>query len=268
MDDFQGKRIVVTGGSDGIGRALVERFLDAGAYVATCGRSADKLYQLQVRHSNKFLHTMVVDVRSEGDCKKFIDSAITAFGGIDILVNNAGISMRAMVQDTGLDTLRAVMDVNFWGTVYCTKFALDSIIKSQGVIVGVSSVAGYRGLPGRSGYSASKFAVNGWLEALRTELLPTGAHVMWVCPGFTTSNIRNVALDKAGMPQGESPLEEGKLMSSEECARLIAKAIGQRKRTLVMTFQGNETVWLNKLLPGLADRLVHKFFFKKGELVK
>ncbi|TDW96202.1 SDR family oxidoreductase [Dinghuibacter silviterrae] len=268
MDDFQGKRVIVTGGSDGIGKALVERFLEAGAYVATCGRSADKLYQLQVRHSNKFLHTMVVDVRKEEDCRRFIESAIREFGGVDVLVNNAGISMRALVQETELDTLRTVMDVNFWGTVYCTKFALDSIIANKGVIVGVSSIAGYRGLPGRSGYSASKFAVNGWLEALKTELLPSGVHVMWVCPGFTTSNIRNVALNKKGAPQGESPLEEGKLMSAEECAKQIVKAIGHRKRTLVMTFQGNETVWLNKLLPGLADKLVHKFFFKKGELVK
>jgi short-subunit dehydrogenase len=268
MDDFQGKRVIVTGGSDGIGKALVERFLEAGAYVATCGRDADKLYQLQLRHSNKFLHTMVVDVRKEEDCRRFVESAIREFGGVDVLVNNAGISMRALVEDTELETLRKVMDVNFWGTVYCTKFALKSIIESRGVIVGVSSIAGYRGLPGRSGYSASKFAVNGWLEALRTELLPSGVHVMWVCPGFTTSNIRNVALNKTGAPQGESPLEEGKLMSAEECARHIVKAIAHRKRTLVMTFQGNETVWLNKLLPGLADKLVHKFFFKKGELVK
>jgi len=268
MENFKGKRVVVTGGSDGIGKALVEQFLDAGAYVATCGRSADKLYQLQVKHSNKFLHTMVVDVRREEDCRRFIGSAINDFGGIDILVNNAGVSMRALVRDTELDTLRTVMDVNFWGTVYCTKSALEGIIQSKGVIVGVSSIAGYRGLPGRSGYSASKFAVNGWLEALRTELLSSGVHVMWVCPGFTRSNIRNAALDKEGKAQGESPLEEGKLMSAEVCAAHIVRAIGQRKRTLVMTFQGNETVWMNKLLPGLADRLVHRFFFNKGKLVK
>lgn len=259
---------MVTGGSDGIGRALVERFLDAGAKVATCGRSADKLYQLMVKHSSQALYTQVVDVRKEEDCRSFVNAAIREFGGIDVLVNNAGISMRAMVQDTSLETLRTVMDVNFWGTVYCTKFALDSIIRSKGVIVGVSSIAGYRGLPGRSGYSASKFAVNGWLEALRTELLETGVHVMWVCPGFTTSNIRNVALNDKGAPQGESPLEEGKLMSADECAKHIIKAVKNRKRSLVMTFQGNETVWLNKLLPGLADKLVRKFFYKNGELVK
>jgi short-subunit dehydrogenase len=268
MGMFEGKTVVVTGGSDGIGLALVEQFLAQGAKVATCGKSGDKLYRLQIRHSDKPLLTMVVDVRREEECRNFIQESINNFGGIDILVNNAGISMRALFQDTELDTLRAVMDVNFWGTVYCTKFALDSVIKRQGVIVGISSIAGFRGLPGRSGYSASKFAVNGWLEALRTELLPSGVHVMWVCPGYTTSNIRNAALDKAGKPQGESPLEEGKLMSAEECAGKIIQAIKSRKRTLIMTFQGNETVWVNKLLPGLADRLVHSFFFKKGELVK
>lgn len=268
MGFFDGKTVVVTGGSDGIGKALVEELLSAGAHVATCARNSDKLYQLQVKHSHRFLYTQVVDVTREGECRKFIESVIAEFGGIDVLINNAGISMRALVKDTELDTLRAVMDVNFWGTVYCTKFALDSVIQRKGVIVGVSSIAGYRGLPGRSGYSASKFAVNGWLEALRTELLPSGVHVMWVCPGFTTSNIRNVALDREGKPQGESPLEEGKLMSSEECARRIIRSIAGKKRSVVMTFQGNETVWLNKLMPGLADRLVHKFFFKKGELVK
>jgi len=268
MGIFEGKNVVITGGSDGIGKALVEQFLESGAKVATCGRSADKLYQLQLRHSNRFLHTMVVDVRSETECREFMESAIRDFGNIDILINNAGISMRGLFQDTALDTLKTVMDVNFWGTVYCTKYALDSIIARKGVIVGVSSIAGFRGLPGRSGYSASKFAVNGWLEALRTELLPTGVNVMWVCPGFTASNIRNAALNEAGQAQGESPLEEEKLMTAEECARHIVRAIEKRKRTLVMTFQGNETVWVNKLLPGLADKLVHKFFFKKGKLVK
>jgi short-subunit dehydrogenase len=160
------------------------------------------------------------------------------------------------------------MDINFWGTVYCTKFALNSILKNKGTIVGMSSVAGYRGLPGRSGYSASKFAVNGWLEALRTELLETGVNVMWVCPGFTKSNIRNAALNKDANPQGESPLEEEKLMSAEECAQHIIKAISKRKRTLILTFTGKETVYMNKFFPSLTDKLTRKFFFKNGELVK
>src|SRR5829696_6908833 len=180
---FKNKVVAITGGSEGIGKALIDAFIEEGAKVATCGRNPDKLYDLQVQHSNDLLHIVVADVSNENDCKNFIGSTINTFGEIDILINNAGISMRALVEDADLATLKKVMDTNFWGTVYCTKFALQSIIKTRGVIVGVSSVAGYRGLPGRSGYSASKHAINGWLEALRTEVMNRGVHVMWVCPG-------------------------------------------------------------------------------------
>ena len=176
--------------------------------------------------------------------------------------------MRALLKDTSIEVIRRVMDINFFGTVYCTKFALDSIIKRKGTIVGVSSIAGYRGLPGRSGYSASKFALQGWLEAIRTELLDDGVHVMWVCPGFTASNIRNAALDKKGDAQGETPLDESKLMTAEACARHIAHAIEHKKRTLVMTFTGKRTVFMNRFFPGLADKLVKNFFFKEGKLIK
>jgi short-subunit dehydrogenase len=160
------------------------------------------------------------------------------------------------------------MEINFFGMVYCTKYALSSIIEKKGTIVGVSSIAGYRGLPGRSGYSASKFAMRGWLEAVRTELMNDEVHVMWVCPGFTTSNIRNAALNKEGQQQGESPMDEGNMMSAEECATRILKAIEKKKRTLVMTFQGKQTVFLNKFFPKMADKLVKNFFFKNGKLVK
>lgn len=265
---FTDKVVAITGGSDGIGKALIDEFIKLGAKIATCGRSQDKLYNLQVQYSNNLLHTVVADVSNENDCKRFIDSTIETYGGIDILINNAGVSMRALVADTDLTTIKKVMDTNFWGTVYCTKFALDSITKRKGTVAGVSSIAGYRGLPGRSGYSASKHAVNGWLEALRTEMLHTGVNVMWVCPGFTTSNIRNAALNKEAKAQGESPMDETKMMSAEECARHIIKAIEKRKRTLVLTFTGKRTVFLNRFFPGLADKMVNKFFFKDGELVK
>ncbi len=268
MSAFKDKIVVITGGSEGIGKALVDAFLQQGAKVATCGRNYDKLYQLQKNHPGKPLVIHSADVSKEADCRNFIEKAIAQFGTIDILINNAGISMRALVADVELDTIRQVMDINFWGTVYCTKFALPYITKNNGTVVGVSSIAGYRGLPGRSGYSASKYAVNGWLEALRTELLGSGTNVMWVCPGFTTSNIRNVALNKEGKSQGESPMDEGKMMSAEECAQHILKAIQKRKRTLVLTFTGKRTVFMNKFFPSLADKLVKNFFFKNGELVK
>lgn len=264
----ENKIIVITGGTDGIGRALVEAYLNKGATVSTCSRTREKLTLLENEFPGKPLFTMVADVSKEEDCKNFIETTIQKFTRIDILINNAGISMRALFKDTDLTTLKRVMDINFWGSVYCTKFALNSIIENKGTITGMSSVAGYRGLPGRSGYSASKFALNGWLEALRTELLDTGVNVMWVCPGFTQSNIRNAALDKNANPQGESPLKEEKLMTAEECAQHIVKAIEKRKRTLVLTFTGKETVYLNKFFPSLTDRLTRKFFFKNGELIK
>ena len=268
MDQMQDKVVVITGGSDGIGKALVELYLNKGAKVATCARNYQKLYQLQSANTGKPLFIHATDVSKEIDCKGFIEAVIKEFGTIDILINNAGVSMRALVQDVDFETIRRVMDINFWGTVYCTKFALDPIIKNKGTIVGVSSIAGYRGLPGRSGYSASKYAVNGWLEALRTELLESGTNVMWVCPGFTSSNIRNAALNSKGVSQGESPMDEGAMMSSEECAGHIANAIEKRKRTLVLTFTGKRAVFMNKFFPALADKLVRKFFFKNNELVK
>lgn len=265
---YASKVVAITGGSDGIGKALTEALLKMGATVATCGRNQQKLDNLVQENIGLPLFTMIADVSIEEDCKKFINTIIEKFGGIDILINNAGISMRALFKDTELDTLRNVMNINFWGTVYCTKYAMNSIIERKGSIVGVSSIAGYRGLPGRSGYSASKYAVNGWLEALRTELLETGVNVMWVCPGFTTSNIRNVALNKEAKPQGESPMDESKMMSAAECAQHILHAIEKRKRTLVLTFNGKQTIFLNKFFPNLADKMVRKFFFKNGQLVK
>lgn len=268
MSFFTNKVVVVTGGSDGIGRALIDALIRGGAKVATCGRQYDKLYALQMEYSQVMLHTMVCDVSHEEECKRFIKSTVDTFGTVDILINNAGISMRSLFDDADTDVIRQLMDVNFMGAVYCTKFALPYIIKQKGTLVGVSSTAGYRGLPGRSGYSASKFALQGWLESLRTELMDNGVHVMWVSPGFTSSNIRNAALNSQGVEQGESPLDESKLMSAETCARYILGAIEKRKRVLVLTFTGKLTVFLNKFFPSLADKLVHRYYFKNGELIK
>ncbi|MEI9910628.1 MAG: SDR family oxidoreductase [Bacteroidota bacterium] len=265
---FKDKVVIVTGGTDGIGKALVEQLLAEGAKVATCGRDHVKLYRLQSSYPSYHLHTMVADVSNENDCRRFMETTIKFFGGIDVLINNAGISMRALLKDTSIDVIRKVMEINFFGAVYCTKYALNSIIERKGTIVGVSSIAGYRGLPGRNGYSASKFALQGWLEAIRTELMQDDVHVMWVCPGFTTSNIRNAALNKDGDSHGESPMDEGSMMTAEECSQHILRAIKKKKRTLVMTFTGKRTVFMNKFFPGLADKLVRNFFFKDGKLVK
>lgn len=155
------------------------------------------------------------------------------------------------------------MDINFWGCVYCTRYALKELQKNNGTVVGISSIAGYRGLPGRAGYSASKFAMQGFLEVLRTENLNSGLHVMWVAPGFTASNIRKTALDNQGNAQSETPLKESKLMTAEEVSDRILKAIIKKKRTRIMTFQGKLTVLMNKLFPSLTDKLVYNHFKKE-----
>ncbi len=263
MSALKDKVVVITGASSGIGKALAEAALNFGAKVAVCARNEQKLKD--AFNNNTALHYVAADVSKEADCQKFIESVLQKWGRIDVLINNAGITMRALFEDADLSVIRELMDINFWGTVYCTKYALPSIRKHKGVIVGVSSIAGYRGLPARTGYSASKFAMQGFLEALRTELLHTGAHVMWVSPGFTTSNIRNVARSASGEMQGETPLDEGKLMSAEQCAAIILNAVVKRKRTVVMTGQGKLTVWMNRLLAGVADKLVYKHFLKEPD---
>jgi len=270
--DFKNKVVIITGASSGIGKSCAEEFARRGAslvlgarqYVTLCEITAD----LEKKYAIKAV-AVQTDVSRESDCEHLVKQAMVTFNKVDILVNNAGLSMRALFRDLDLSVLKNLMDVNFWGTVYCTKYALPEIIKTNGSVIGVSSIAGYRGLPGRTGYSASKFAMNGFMEALRTELLKTGVHVMVACPGFTTSNIRVAALAKDGASHGETSMEEGKMMSSEEVATLIVDGIAARKRTLVMTGQGKLTVWINKLLPGLADKLVFNHFTKeKKALVK
>lgn len=266
--DFANKVVVITGGSEGIGRALVEIMLSRGAKVATCGRKHDKLYLLQKKFPNKPLHVLVADVSSESDCNQFIQSTLKTYGRIDVLINNAGLSMRATVLEADVNAFKRLMDVNYWGTVYCTKAALPSIIESKGTIVGISSIVGYRGIPGRSAYSASKFAMRGWLEALRVEMIEHGVNVLWVSPGFIATNIRSVALNAKGEPIGETPMDESKLMSPEECAMHIVKAIEKRKRAVVLTLTGKATVLMSKFLPKLADKYIHRFFFKDGKLIK
>jgi len=263
MFDFKEKVVLVTGASSGIGRELAVQFLAKGARVAVCGRKLETLQAAFINDKSADLLLVQADVSKEEDCARFVQQAEEKWGRVDVLVNNAGVSMRALFEHTELKVIRELMDINFWGAVQCTHFALPSIRRHKGIIVGVSSIAGYRGLPGRTGYSASKFALQGFLESLRTELLRTGAHVMWVSPGFTASNIRNVARSENGSAQGETPLDEGKLMSAAQCATNIIDAMQQRKRTLVMTGQGKLTVWLNKLFPSFTDKQVYQHFLKE-----
>ncbi len=257
---FNGQVIVITGASSGIGKALAYEALSQGARVAVCGRNMERLLEAFASAPVERVLCCQADVSKAADCAHFIAKVVEQWGGIDVLINNAGISMRAVFQDLDIKVLEELMGINFWGTVYTTKYALPYILERRGTIAGISSIAGYRGLPARSGYSASKFAMQGFLETLRTELLYTGVNVLWAAPGFTASNIRNTALSKDGSAQKETPLKEDKLMGAAECAQIILKGIRQRKRTIVMTTQGKLTVWMNKLFPAWMDKTVYKHF--------
>jgi short-subunit dehydrogenase len=260
--NFKGKVVVITGASSGIGEALVNELAGNGASVVAAARNTAKLQQMQKSLAEKGLEMFAVptDVSIESDCRNLIQDAIDKYGKIDVLINNAGISMRALFEDVELDVLRRVMDVNFWGTTYCSKFALPYLQATKGSLVAVSSVAGYKGLPGRTGYSASKFAINGLMEVIRIENLHNNVHVLIACPGFTSSNIRNAALAADGSQQGESPLNENKLMSAKEVAHKISRAIYKRKNSIILTAQGKEIVYLNKFIPQFLNKMVFKHF--------
>jgi len=260
---MKNKVVIITGASSGIGMALAIEFARQGAKLVLASRSS--INDQNLLRLAPGLLDVTTDVTREEDCRKLISAAIDRYGRIDILVNNAGISMRALFCDVDLEVIRKLMDTNFWGTVYCTKFALPCLLESKGSVVGVSSIAGYKGLPGRTGYSASKFAMQGFLEVLRIENMKNGLHVLIACPGFTTSNIRKVALSKDGTSQGETPLDEGRLMPAEEVAIRIIRAIGKRKDRIVLTTMGRLTVLLNKFFPKLMDKMVYNHMAKEPD---
>ena len=263
---FKDKVMIITGASSGIGLASAKLFASLGARLALAARSLDKLESLAREifpgQEDRAL-CVKTDVSIEADCRNLIERTAGKFGRIDILVNNAGISMRALFRDLDLSVIRSLMDVNFWGTVYCTKYALPYLLQSKGSVVGVISIAGFSGLPGRTGYSASKYAVRGFLDTLRIEHLYDGLHVMVFAPGFTASNVRNAALTADGSHQGETPRDEGKMMTAERCAGYLAEGLRKRRREMVLTPIGKLTVLMHNIFPRLTDRLEFSYMAKE-----
>lgn len=272
------KVVIVTGASSGIGLATAKAFAAKGDCVVLAARNIEKLKSTATVLANiygesakigekrvqRFL-AVETDVVKEEDCKNLINKTIEVYGRIDVLINNAGISMRAMFKDLDLSVIKNLMDVNFWGTVFCTKYALPYLLEAKGSVVGVISIAGFKGLPARTGYSSSKFAVYGFLDTLRVEHLHDGLHVMIFAPGFTASNIRFTALTADGSAQGETPRDEGKMMSAEAVANRLVKGVYKRKRQIVLTPIGKLTVWLNKFFPRLVDRLEYMYMKREPD---
>jgi short-subunit dehydrogenase len=256
---FENKVIIITGASSGIGKALAYECIKNKAKVSLAARRIDRLEEIKKDIENYGGECIIVktDVSNEVDCKNMIQKTVDHYGTVDMLINNAGISMRALFRDLDLDVLRKVMDVNFWGTVYCTKYALPYLLEQKGVIVGVSSIAGFHGLPGRTGYSASKFAIHGFLETIRIEYLKTGLHVMVIAPGFTSSEVRKHALNAKGEEQKETPRKEEKMMSPEKVAKILLRSIKNRKRNKILTLSGQIIALFQRILPEHIDRLIY-----------
>ncbi len=255
------KVVVITGASSGIGKALAEKYASEGWNVVVAARRLDRLEELEKQFGKEVMLPVKTDVTQESDCKNLVEKAIEKYGRIDVLINNAGISMRASFEDVEVNVLRQLMDVNYWGTVYCTKYALPHLLDSKGSLVGVISTGGYIGLPGRTGYSASKFAVRGFLDTVRIEYLRADLNVLVAAPGFTASEIRKTALTANGNKQGETPRDESKMMSAEKCASIIYRAIKRRKRKMIISFwDGKVVVLVAKLWAWFVDQILYRVF--------
>lgn len=252
------KVVIVTGASSGIGLAIAKEFASKGSKVVLAARNYNKLQQIEteILEKGQFAYAVETDVSKELEVKRLIEKTVEKYGDIHILINNAGISMRANFVDLNLDVFRKVMEINFWGTVYCTKYALPYILKNKGSVVGISSVSGFSPLPARTGYCSSKYGIHGFLETLRIENLHLGLHVLIVAPGFTKSNIRNTALSADGNIQKESPRDEEKMMSAEEVAIRTYKAVIARKKFIVLTLIGKSIFWMHKFFPSFINRIV------------
>jgi len=265
VEKHNGKNIIITGASSGIGAALARSATKVGANVALAARSIDKLYDIKAELEQYGTNVIAVqcDVTNELDCKNLIQQTIEKLGGIDILINNAGISMRAPFEDVKIEVLKEVMEVNYWGTVYCTQAALPELLKNKGSLVAVSSVSGFKGLPGRSAYASSKFAMNGLFESLRMEYMSRGLHTLIACPGFTESNIRYNALTTNGSTQDDTPADESKMDNPNDVARDILQAIRDRKDFMLNNKQGKIIYWMNKFFPKYLEKRIHNAIAKE-----
>ena len=264
---FTNKTIIITGASSGIGKELAIRLAKKNTKLVIAARNKQRLGEVanQCRAKGSGVLVVAADVANKADCKNIIEETVKAFGGIDILVNNAGITMWAEFEKvTNLEALEQIMQVNFFGSMYLTHFALPYLIKSKGQIVGVSSLTGKTGIPTRSIYAASKHAMAGFFDSLRIELKEKGVAVTMIYPGFVSSEVRERALNGEGIPLGKSPVKEKEVMSVEECVRQMLPMIEKRKRELVMTTRAKVGLWLKMVAPGVTDNIALKAI-RKGK---
>ena len=255
------KVIVITGSSDGIGAEMARQLAassGAGVALVLAARNRNALETVAGACSALGAHTLVVptDVAVQQQCRDLVAQAVARFGRIDALINNAGRSAHALFEEVeDLGWYEELMRINLWGSVWCTHAALPHLKASRGNIVAVSSLAGLVGVPGRTAYGATKFAMTGFFEALRGELKGAGVGVTTAFPGVVATKIRHHGFDAAGKQPGTSALKEDDAMPVEECARLIIAGMNRREREVVMTFKGKMGRFLKLVAPGLVEKL-------------
>ena len=250
--------IIITGASSGIGAALARELGRQGAKLALAARDESRLQAIV----DEYPGTLIVptDVTDEAACRQLVQKTVDHFGRLDVLVNNAGVTMWAMFEEIDdLSMFRKIMDVNYFGAVYCTHAALPHLKESGGLLVGVSSLTGKTGVPTRTGYAASKHAMQGFFDSLRIELMDTGVDVCVISPGFVRTEMRERAFGADGQPLGESHIDETGVISAEEAARMMAATIKERRRELVMgSFRIKLGMWLKLIAPSIVDNMARK----------
>lgn len=254
---LNGLRVLVTGASQGIGRALVVEAAKRGCKVLAAARSQPLLDELaaEVRKANGTIETVIADVTKPEDRQAMVESATRHFGGLDVLINNAGIGATGHFMDSEPEVLRQIFETNFFGLTETTRVFLPLLKKGvTPAIVNISSVVGKRALPARSLYSSSKFAVMGFSEAIRAELAKDGIDVIVVSPGLTQTNFSKNMLEQKAKMQ----LDHMRGMTSEQVAVATLKALERGKLDVTLTLRGKLLVLVNRFAPWIVD-----FFSKK-----
>lgn len=260
---FRDQVVIVTGASSGIGRALALQLAGQGAKVILAARRAELLEQVAAacRQAGGEALAVPTDVSEEAQCKALVETTITTFGRLDMLVNNAGLAVIARLEDyADLSLFHHTMGVNFYGAVYCTYYALPHLIRSHGRIVTVSSLGGKAPLPYNSPYIASKFALHGFFDSLRIEMVKHEVSVTIICPFWVVTGFHEAQMDKDGVPKGPGgrAIYSKRMMTAERCAAITLRAAYRRRREIVMG-PGRLIPWVKLLAPGLFDRIMIVF---------
>jgi short-subunit dehydrogenase len=261
MAEFSDKVIIITGASEGIGRALSLALTPQKSKLVLAARNVNRLDELKKEIESLGGQALVTptDITSEDACKNLIETAVSAWGGIDVLVNNAGRTMWTALEDLkDTSVIEQLIRLNYLGAAYCTYYALPYLKANKGRIATIASVAGLTGVPTRTAYSASKHALFGFFDSLRIELIGTGVTVTMIAPDFVLSQMHRRAFGSNGKTLGTSPMQEDKIMTAEACAAMIVKAIENRDRLLITSLRGKLGRWMKMIAPGVIDNLALK----------